>query len=135
MQFITNNLTLISLALGSGVLLAWPWIQTLLTAGVTPAQAVLLMNREKAVVVDVREPEEFAAGYIAGSKNIPAKDLQTKLTLAVKNKNVPLILVCQTGLRSGRALAVARQLGYEQARSLGGGIVEWGKANLPIEKA
>ena len=93
------------------------------------------MNREKAVVVDVSEPAEFAAGHIVGAKNIPLGELEAKLAGAVKNKNLPLILVCQSGARSGRALAIAKKLGYEQAQSLGGGLAAWRTANLPVEKS
>jgi rhodanese-related sulfurtransferase len=52
-----------------------------------------------------------------------------------KNKSQPLILVCASGLRSKRAVAVAKKLGYEQAHSLTGGLKAWKEANLPIEKA
>jgi rhodanese-related sulfurtransferase len=134
-NFIVNNWMLISIALVSGGLLLWPVVQGAATAGLSPAAAVLLMNREKAVVVDVCEASEFAAGHIVGSKNVPLEELEAKLGTAVKNKNLPLILVCQTGARSGRALAIAKKLGYAQAQSLGGGLAAWKTANLPIEKA
>jgi rhodanese-related sulfurtransferase len=96
---------------------------------------VQLINREKAVVVDVCESNEFAAGHVTGSRNIPLGELEAKLATSVKNKTVPLILVCQTGARSGRALAIAKKLGYEQAQSLGGGLAAWRTANLPVEKS
>jgi rhodanese-related sulfurtransferase len=134
-KFIVDNWMLISIALVSGALLLWPVIQGAATAGLSPAAAVLLMNREKAVVVDVCETGEFAAGHIVGSKNIPLGELEAKLGGAVKNKTLPLILVCQSGARSGRALAIAKKLGYEQAQSLGGGLSAWKTANLPLEKA
>jgi rhodanese-related sulfurtransferase len=134
-KFIVDNWMLISIALVSGALLLWPVIQGAATAGLSPAAAVLLMNREKAVVVDVCETAEFAAGHIVGSKNIPLGDLEAKLGAAVKNKTLPLILVCQTGARSGRALAIAKKLGYEKAESIGGGLAAWKSANLPVEKA
>ena len=126
---------LISLALVSGGLLLWPVLQGAATSGLSPAGAVLLINREKAVVVDVSEPSEFAAGHLGSAKNIPLGELEAKLVATVKNKTLPLILVCQTGARSGRAVAVAKKLGYEQAQSLGGGLAAWKGANLPIEKA
>jgi rhodanese-related sulfurtransferase len=134
-NFIVNNWMLISIALVSGALLLWPVVQGAATAGLTPAAAVLLMNREKAVVVDVCESSEFAAGHIVGSKNVPLSELEAKLGAAVKNKTVPLVLVCQSGARSGRAVAIAKKLGYEQAQSLGGGLSAWKTANLPLEKA
>jgi rhodanese-related sulfurtransferase len=135
MSFIVNNWMLISIALVSGGLLLWPVIQGAATAGLTPAAAVQLINREKAVVVDVCETNEFAAGHVTGAKNIPLSELEAKLVASVKNKTLPLILVCQTGARSGRALAIAKKLGYEQAQSLGGGLGAWRAANLPVEKS
>ena len=94
-----------------------------------------LINREKAVVVDVREPDEFAASHMGGARNIPLNALEEKLPLSVKNKALPVVLVCATGARANRALAVAKKLGYEQAQVLGGGLKSWQDANLPIEKA
>ena len=135
MSFIVNNWMLISIALVSGGLLLWPVIQGAATAGLTPAAAVQLINREKAVVVDVCETNEFALGHVTGAKNIPLGELEAKLANSVKNKTLPLILVCQTGARSGRALAIAKKLGYEQAQSLGGGLAAWRAANLPVEKS
>ena len=135
MKFILDNWMLISLALVSGGLLLWPVLQGAATSGLSPAGAVLLINREKAVVVDVSEPAEFAAGHLGSAKNIPLGELEAKLVATVKNKTLPLILVCQTGARSGRAVAIAKKLGYEQAQSLGGGLTAWKGANLPIEKA
>jgi rhodanese-related sulfurtransferase len=133
-KFIVDNWMLISIAFASGALLLWPVIQGAATTGLNPAGAVQLINREKAVVIDVCEPGEFAAGHVVGSKNIPLRDLESKLGASVKNKGLPLILVCQTGMRSGRAVAIAKKLGYEQAQSLGGGMGAWKTANLPVEK-
>jgi len=134
-KFIFDNWMLITVALASGSLLLWPVIQGAATAGLDPAGAVQLINREKAVVIDVCEPAEFAVGHVGGAKNIPLNDLEAKLASTVKNKSLPLILVCQTGARSGRAVAIAKKLGYEQAQSLGGGMASWRAANLPVEKA
>ncbi len=134
MKFIFDNWHLISIAVISGALLLWPVIQGAAVSGLAPAAAVQLMNREKAVVVDVCEVDEFAVGHVGGSKNIPLADLEKKLTGVVKNKSLPLILVCQSGARSSRAVAVAKQLGYENAQSLAGGLVAWRAANLPVEK-
>ena len=135
MKFILDNWHLIAIALVSGSMLMWPVIQGAAAAGLDPAAAVQLINREKAVVVDVCEPAEFAAGHVGGAKNIPLADLEGKLASAVKNKSLPLILVCQSGARSGRAVAIAKKLGYEKAQSLGGGMASWKAANLPVEKA
>jgi rhodanese-related sulfurtransferase len=134
-KFIFDNWMLISVALASGGMLLWPMIQGAQGAGLSAADAVQLMNREKAVVIDVCETEEFAAGHVGGAKNIPLGQLEDKLPGAVKNKSLPVILVCQTGARSGRALATAKKLGYERAQTLSGGLGAWRSANLPVEKA
>lgn len=126
---------LIAVALSSGLMLMLPALQGAGQGGLTPAAAVQLINREKAVVVDICEPAEFAAGHVGGAKNIPLGQLEGKLANSVKNKMVPLILVCQSGARSSRAVAIAKKLGYEQAQSLSGGLGAWRSASLPIEKA
>jgi rhodanese-related sulfurtransferase len=133
-NFIIANWMLIAIALVSGVLLLLPVIQGAATAGLSPAAAVQLINREKAVVIDVCEPNEFAAGHVGGARNVPLGELEAKLASAVKNKALPLILVCQSGARSGRAVALAKKLGYEQAQSMGGGLTAWKAANFPVEK-
>jgi len=133
-KFIFDNWMLISIAVASGALLLWPVMKGAAMTGLDPVTAVQLINREKGVVIDVCEPAEFAAAHVGGAKNIPLGQLESKLTGAVKNKTVPLILVCQSGARSGRAVAIAKKLGYEQAQSLGGGLASWKAANLPIER-
>ncbi|MEI8324283.1 MAG: rhodanese-like domain-containing protein, partial [Betaproteobacteria bacterium] len=65
----------------------------------------------------------------------PLNQLEEKLGAAVKNKALPLILVCQSGARSNRAVAIAKKLGYEQAQTLSGGLASWKAANLPLDKS
>ena len=135
MKFIVDNWMLISLAVVSGGMLMWPVLQGATASGVSTANAVTLINREKAVIVDVSEPEEFAAGHVGGARNIPVAQLETRLPEVVRNKALPLILVCPNGARANRALAVAKKLGYEKAQVLAGGLRAWKEANLPVEKA
>lgn len=135
MNFIMDNLPLIAIALASGGLLMWPVLQGATAVGIDSAGAIQLINREKANVVDVSDATEFAAGHIVGSKNVPLAELEAKLAGAVKNKTLPLVLVCQSGARSAKAVDIAKKLGYEQAQSLQGGLKSWKAANLPVEKA
>lgn len=135
MKFILDNWMLVSVALASGGMLLWPLLKGATEGGLTTTLAVQLINREKAVVVDVCESEEFAAGHVGGAKHIPLNQLEERLPTTVKNKTLPLILVCQTGARSARAVAIAKKLGYDKAQTLGGGLVAWKRANLPIEKS
>ena len=136
MSFFIDNWVLIAAAFVSGAMLVWPAVKAGGRAGSLGVNdAVLLMNREKAVVVDVCEANEFAAGHIIGAKHVPLGELEAKLTATVKNKGNPVIFVCASGARSNRAVAVAKKLGYENAQSLSGGMGAWREANLPIEKA
>lgn len=135
MKFILDNWMLIAVALSAGGMLMWPMINGAGPGALTADGAVQLMNREKAVVIDICEPAEFAAGHVVGAKNIPLGQLEGKLAITVKNKALPVILVCQSGARSSRALGIAKKLGFENVQSLSGGLGAWRSANLPIEKA
>jgi rhodanese-related sulfurtransferase len=135
MKFILDNWMIMSVALASGAMLFWPVFKGATGGSLTAAGAVQLINHEKAVVIDVCEVNEFAAGHVGGAKNIPLSQLEQKLPAAVKNKALPIILVCHSGARSNRALGIAKKLGYEQAQSLNGGLGAWRAANLPVEKA
>ena len=134
MNFFIDNWYLIVLALGSGALLLMPAMKTVGGGTLSPANAVALINREKAVVVDVSEPDEFAAGHITGAKNIPLAQLEERLPTVAKNKALPLILVCASGKRAQGAVATATKLGYANVQALAGGIQAWRKADMPVEK-
>lgn len=135
MKFIIDNWMLLSVALTSGGLLLWPLIVGASASGLTVSAAVHLINREKAVVIDVSEPGEFNASHVNGAKNVPLGDLDKRLPEVVKNKSLPLVLVCASGARASRAAAQAKKLGFEQAQALSGGLNAWRAANLPLEKA
>lgn len=133
--FIRDNWALILLVSTSGLALMLPSMRKGGGGGLSASEAVLVMNREKAVVVDVCSSEEFAQGHVKGARHIALDELEQKLPAVVKNKAIPVIVVCQTGRRAHRAVAIARKLGYEKAQALTGGLRAWRDANLPTEKA
>ena len=135
MKFILDNWVLILIALSSGTMLALPMLRGAGQGALTAQGAVQLINREKAVLVDVREAEEYAAGHPVGARNVPLADLEAKLPGVVKNKALPVLLFCATGARARRALDTAKKLGYEKAQVVAGGMRGWKDANLPVEKA
>jgi rhodanese-related sulfurtransferase len=134
-KFIIDNWQLIAVAIGSAAMLFWPQIKGAAGGTLTAAGAVQLMNRDKAVVIDVSDAEEFALGHITNAKSVPFAQLEEKLAGQVKNKELPLILVCTSGVRSNRAVAVAKKLGFTNVQALAGGLKSWKEANLPLEQA
>jgi rhodanese-related sulfurtransferase len=134
MKFLLDNWLLILAALASGAMLMWPKLGRSGGAGsVSVSEAVQLINREKAVLIDVSEPAEFAAGHVAGARNVPLGSLETAKNLP-SNKELPLLLVCASGARSSRAAATLRKLGFANAQVLSGGLAAWREANLPVDK-
>jgi rhodanese-related sulfurtransferase len=133
-QFIVENWILILAAFVSGALLVWPMVGGGGGGALSTADAVRLINQNKAVLIDVREPAEFAAGHAAGARNIPLAGLDGAKALP-SNKALPLVVVCATGARSSRAVAQLRKAGYTQVHSLAGGNAAWREASLPIEKS
>ncbi|WP_295551445.1 rhodanese-like domain-containing protein [Limnohabitans sp. Rim8] len=133
MNFLIDNWMLLAMALASGLALLLPVLNK--GSGVDPQAMVQLMNRDKAVVLDVCEPDEFARGHVIGAKNLPLGQLEDKLPQVVKNKSAHVIMVCQVGARSARAAATARKLGYENVQSLSGGLRAWTAASMPTEKS
>ena len=135
MKFFIDNWYLFLVAAVSGGLLFWQTFAKGATGGskVSTRDAVQLINREKAVLIDVSEPEEFAAAHAAGSRSVPLGSLQASSDLP-KNKTLPLVVVCANGGRATRAVATLKSLGFENVRALAGGLAAWREANLPIEK-
>ena len=88
------------IAIGSAFMLFLPQLQGAAGGNLTASEAVLLINREKAVVIDVCEPTEYANAHIVGAKNIPLSRLEGQLAAMVKNKETPVILTCASGMRS-----------------------------------
>ena len=135
LNFLLDQWVLVLAAITSGGLLAWPLISRGTQGGkVNPTEAVRLINREKAMLIDVSEPSEYAAAHAAGSRSVPLGALQNAPNLP-KNKALPLVVVCPSGVRAVRAVATLRKLGFENARALAGGLAAWREANLPLEKS
>ena len=135
MKFLMDNWLLILVALSSGAMLVFPAAGRSMRSGtLSPAAAVNLINRERAVVVDICDAGEYAAGHVGGARHVPLDQLEKRLPEVVKNKAVPVILVCATGTRAQRAVNIAQKLGYAQAQALAGGLKAWKEANLPVEK-
>jgi rhodanese-related sulfurtransferase len=133
--FLLENWHLVLAAVVSGGLLLWPMITGgTLGGAVNTGEAVRLINREKAVLIDVGDAAEYAAGHAAGARSVPLATLESSKALPT-NKALPLVVMCPSGNRASKAVGLLKKLGYPNAQALAGGLAAWREANLPIEKS
>lgn len=133
MKFIIDNIILIGLVIVSGGALVAHTMQRL-GAKLTPLQATQVMNQGKTLILDVRTAEEFATGHIREAKNIPLKELPSRIDELEKFKARPVVVVCAKGLKSAKATAQLNKAGYTEAATLVGGLDAWHSQGLPVIK-
>ncbi|HWS76604.1 MAG TPA: rhodanese-like domain-containing protein [Quisquiliibacterium sp.] len=132
MKFLIDNFVLIAVAFASGAMLVWPLVQRQ-TSGpaLDTLGATRLINDSNAIVLDVREPAEFAAGHMPNARNIPLGELDKRVGDLPQGK--PVLVCCASGARSGKAISLLRKGGRE-AFNLAGGMAAWRQAGLPVVK-
>jgi rhodanese-related sulfurtransferase len=128
------------------LVLAWIGLATAVVASAVKAKlspvkqvesqaAVALINKQDAVVVDVRAADEFTRGHITNSHHIPLAQIEQGNTTEIdKYKEKPVIVVCETGARAETAAAKLVKAGYQQVCLLRGGLTQWRTSNLPLTK-
>lgn len=131
LEFVQNNLMYVMLAVTSGAMLIWQTINSSGGNHVSPMQATLMMNREDALLIDVREASEWAAGHIPNARHIVMGQLAKQIHEIEKFKTRPVIVNCQTGNRSSSACNTLKKHGFEKVYNLAGGIGAWREAGLP----
>lgn len=136
MQFVANNWYLIlGIVLTLAILAYGPLTQLLHgVRRVGSAEAIRLLNQEKGLLVDVREPDEYRAGHVPNALNVPLSGLASSLKQIEKYKSLPLIICCRTSQRSSRAAITLRKQGFAHVQVLAGGMVAWQGENLPVTK-
>ncbi len=134
MEFINQNILLIGIVVVSGLGLLWPLFFRPVGKAVNPGEATLLINREDARVLDVRETAEFAGGHIPDAINIPVAKLGERMHELEKFKGKPLIVCCASGMRSNKACRDLQQQGFALLYNLAGGVDAWNAASYPLHK-
>ena len=137
MNFLTqiDNLALIALLLVSGAALFLPTLSTLISGkGLSPTEATIWMNRRKAAVLDLRPEDAFKAGHLPGAKHVSSNEIAAKIEKLKLDRKNPLILVCETGVSSRKAIAEVQKLGFAEVGALDGGVQAWQAAALPLVK-
>jgi rhodanese-related sulfurtransferase len=94
-----------------------------------------LDSGEQVFILDVRQPNEFASGYIEGSVNVPVRDLPKSLARLPQDKNAPIVVVCASAVRSGYVVEALTFRGYSNVKHLAAGyIAGWEKVGYPVKK-
>ncbi|WP_203468663.1 rhodanese-like domain-containing protein [Dechloromonas sp. TW-R-39-2] len=134
MEFINQNILLISLVAMSAFGLLMPLLKGRRANELSPAEATQLINREDAHIVDVREADEFAAGHLPEARHIPLAKLAERAGELEKFKDKPLIICCAAGMRSAKGCGELGKLGFAKVYSLAGGVDAWVGAGYPVKK-
>jgi rhodanese-related sulfurtransferase len=133
-EFIQQNLMWAGLAAVSGGMLLWQMFNGTGGNNISVNEATLLINRQDALVVDVRETAEWSAGHIPNARHIALGHLAKHLSEIDKYKDKPVIVVCASGNRSSSGCGVLKKAGFQQVFNLAGGISAWNDAGLPMTR-
>lgn len=137
LDFFANNTLLVVAWVGLvAAIVATTVMASLSKVKVIPAQqAVLLINKQDAVVIDVRSADEFRKGHIAGAINVPASQFKANdFSQVQKYQQKPVVLVCDTGMTTASVGRILTKAEFEQVYSLRGGMGDWNTQNLPVTK-
>jgi rhodanese-related sulfurtransferase len=136
-EFLKNNALLVGLAIGSGFGLILPLFNRSASGvpNLSATEAVLMLNRNKPLILDVRDEAEFAAGHIQGAKHIAVADLAGRLKEIEKFKDKPILVHCQKGMRARTACTILKAQQFSQLSNLQGGLDAWIEAKLPLVKS
>jgi rhodanese-related sulfurtransferase len=132
-KFIIDNMWLIGLVFLSGGFLLWNSLQQR-GSQLSLFETTRLINQGKAAILDVRDALDFASGHMRDARNIPVKELPQRVGELEKLKSRTIILVCGSGVQSGRATLVLKKAGFAEVYSLSGGIAAWQAQGMPVSK-
>ena len=129
-----ENLLFVITAVVSGSLLLWSLVSQRGVKEIDTRVAVQLINYQEALVLDVRDDSEYAAGHLPNSKHIPSEKIEERWIELQKFKEKPIVVIYRGGIRSNHASLVLKKNGFAQVFNLMGGIDAWKRASLPIVK-
>lgn len=101
-------------------------------SALSPAQLTLLMNRENALVVDISPLNDYEKGHILGAKHVAMSQFDPENKLLTKVRELPVVVVCRSGMTAGNAAARLVKAGFKNVHVLEGGVQAWQSAELPL---
>lgn len=135
MAFVEKNWLLVLTFVASGLMLLWPLVSRRLSPvkEIGTAVATRLINRENAVLLDVREGAELEAGKLPNAVHVPLSQLKDRVGELAKYSSRPVIVYCARGQRSRGAAGALAKAGIANIYQLQGGLKAWKDAGLPVE--
>ena len=103
-------------------------------AAITPTNLVNLVNREGAMLLDIRDTKDYSSGHIAGALSMPVSSIDARIGELESHKEQPVVLVCKMGQHASATGRKLKALGFENVRRLSGGMAEWTASSLPVVK-
>lgn len=133
-EFITNHLVLSTLFVVLSGLLIRSMLTDLKQGGTSleASGATLMLNRENAVMLDIRTAADFSEGHVINAINIPFSEFDNRAADLEKLRDRPIIVCCKTGTSASQSVASLKKLGFEKTYRLKGGIEGWKQSNLPL---
>lgn len=136
-EFITNHWMLVAAFVVIIVLLIFEELKGSVRGlpKVSPQEVTRMINRDEALVLDVRDENAYHAGHIIGAEHVVPSQIDSKINKLQKHKEKPVIVVCQNGSQASVNIGVKlRKLGFNQLYLLTGGMQAWKQASLPLTK-
>jgi len=136
LPFLEKNWPLVLVFVLSGAMLLWPWVARRLSPvrEIGTLDATRMINSENPIVLDIREPKEYAGMRLPNAMHVPLSQLKDRGSELAKYVARPVIVYCDRGLRGGAAASALEKLGFTRVQSLRGGLQAWRDAGLPVQK-
>jgi len=133
-QFVEKNIWMIVIAVLSGLMLVWSFLGNRIRGikDVSCAEALQMINRKNALVLDIREESEYKTGHILKAKNIPIADIKERVGELERYRSQPIVVMCRAGTRSPMACTTLTKLGFTEVYNLSGGMMAWKKSTMPV---
>lgn len=127
-----HTLLVLAFCMTLGMLIFTEYMRiTSAATALSPFEATQKMNAGEAVILDVRDESEFKGGHLLNARSMPVNKLAERMHEIEKFKEKDILIYCDNGMRTSRALSKLKKSGFTQLSSLAGGLVAWEKANLP----
>ena len=135
-EFVLQNIWLVAIFVASGIMLVWPELGRLFAGAseIGTLEATRLMNQGSTLVLDVGASQDYATGHLPRARNIPVRDLPSRLEEIAKYREKAVVVSARSNAQAAAAVRALKRAGFTTVYQLKGGIAAWQQASLPLEK-